>query len=87
MRPTKECPECEGTGELEEFDRWDRSGMGGMSPIYREMRCDVCHGTGEIEHDDLCDCDECYVDEDAEEDALETVKPLLHFMSFFEEAR
>jgi len=63
-RPTKECRECEGHGQFADVCGEDTSGMGGISPIYRYTRCDECRGTGRVEHDDLCDCDECFVDED-----------------------
>lgn len=62
--PTKECPECEGHGEAEYVIGEDRSGMGGISPICRYVRCERCDGTGEVEHDDLCDCPECWTEDE-----------------------
>ena len=62
--PMRTCPDCDGHGSFQFLMSEDTGGMGGIFPIYGTDECETCDGVGEIPHDEFCDCDICYREEE-----------------------
>ena len=56
----KPCLECDGEGYWLRVVGENTSGLGGISPITRTVKCEECGGTGKVE---------CEDEDEGEEDA------------------